>query len=103
MLSKEAAVNFAKSTFSSTIVKDTIPEDGFGSTALVSQVKVLEGAGENVYTWNFIDLYGLNTDQLVVWNTFLQGGSSVAEHTKALQEITDKTANDDSIKKVEVK
>jgi N-acetylglucosamine transport system substrate-binding protein len=103
MLSKEAAVNFAKSTFSSTIVKDTIPEDGFGSTALVSQVKVLEGAGENVYTWNFIDLYGLNTDQLVVWNTFLQGGSSVAEHTKALQEITDKTADDDSIKKVEVK
>ena len=103
MLSKEAAVNFAKSTFSSTIVKDTIPEDGFGSTALVSQVKVLEGAGENVFTWNFIDLYGLNTDQLVVWNTFLQGGSSVAEHTKALQEITDKTANDDSIKKVEVK
>jgi N-acetylglucosamine transport system substrate-binding protein len=56
-----------------------------------------------VYTWNFVDLYGLNTDQLVVWNTFLQGGSSVAEHTKALQEITDKTANDDSIKKVEVK
>jgi len=103
MLSKEAAVNFAKSTFSSTIVKDTIPEDGFGSTALVSQVKVLEGAGENVFTWNFIDLYGLNTDQLVAWNTFLQGGSSVADHTKALQEITDKTANDDSIKKVEVK
>ena len=102
MLSKEAAVNFAKTTFSSTIVKDTIPADGFGSTALVSQVKMLEAAGSNVFTWNFIDLYGLNTDQLVVWNTFLQGGSSVAELTKGLQEITDKTANDDSIKKVEV-
>ena len=38
----------------------------------------------------------------MVWNTFLQGGSSVAELTKGLQEITDKTANDDSIKKVEV-
>ena len=62
MLSKEAAVNFAKTTFSSTIVKDTVPADGFGSTALVSQVKLLEAAGENVYTWNFIDLYGLNTD-----------------------------------------
>ncbi len=102
MLSKEAAVNFAKSTFSSTIVKDTIPEDGFGSTALVSQVKLLEGAGENVFSWNFIDLYGLNTDQLVVWNTFLQGGSDVSKLTEDLQAITDKTANDDSIKKVEV-
>jgi N-acetylglucosamine transport system substrate-binding protein len=102
MLSKEAAVNFAKSTFSSTIVKDTIPEDGFGSTALVSQVKLLEGAGENVFSWNFVDLYGLNTDQLVVWNTFLQGGSDVSKLTEDLQAITDKTAKDDSIKKVEV-
>ncbi len=46
MLSKEAAVNFAKTTFSSTIVKGTIPEDGFGSTALVSQVKMLDAAGD---------------------------------------------------------
>ncbi|WP_286346364.1 N-acetylglucosamine/diacetylchitobiose ABC transporter substrate-binding protein [Frondihabitans sucicola] len=73
MLSKDAAVNFAKSTLSSTIVKDTIPEDGFGSTALVSQVKMLADAGTNVFSWNFVDLYGMNTDQLVVWNTFLSG------------------------------
>jgi N-acetylglucosamine transport system substrate-binding protein len=102
MLSKEAAVNFAKSTFSSTIVKDTIPEDGFGSTALVSQVKLLEGAGDNVFTFNYYDVYGTNTDELVLWNTFLQGGSSVEELTKGQQEITDKIAKDDSIKKVEV-
>jgi N-acetylglucosamine transport system substrate-binding protein len=102
MLSKEAAVNFAKSTFSSTIVKDTIPADGFGSTALVSQVKLLEGAGDNVFTFNYYDVYGTNTDELVLWNTFLQGGSSVEELTKGQQEITDKIAKDDSIKKVEV-
>jgi N-acetylglucosamine transport system substrate-binding protein len=102
MLSEEAAVNFAKTTFSSTIVKDTIPADGFGSTALISQVKMLEEAADNVYSWSFVDLYGLNTDQLVVWNTFLQGGSSVADLTTGLQEITDKTAKDDSIKKVQV-
>ena len=63
---------------------------------------MLEGAGENVFTWNFIDLYGLNTDQLVVWNTFLQGGSDVATLTKGLQSITDKIAKDDSVKKVPV-
>ncbi len=102
MLSKEAAVNFAKTTFSSTIVKDTIPADGFGSTALVSQVKMLEAAGTNIFSWNFVDLYGTNPDQLVLWNTFLQGGSDVATLTKGLQSITDAIAKDDTIKKVKV-
>ena len=102
MLSNDAAVNFAKTTFSSTIVKGTIPADGFGSTALVSQVKLLEGAGSDVFSWNFVDLYGLNTDQLVVWNTFLQGDSSVAQLTSSLQSISDKVRNDSSVKKVTV-
>jgi N-acetylglucosamine transport system substrate-binding protein len=102
MLSKEASVNFAKTKLASTIVKGTVPADGFGSTALVSQVKLIEAAGSNVFSWNFVDLYGMNQDQLVVWNTFLQGGSSVAELTKGLQTITDKVAKDDSIKKVQV-
>ena len=103
MLSKDAAVNFAKTTFSSTIVKDTVPADGFGSTALVSQVKMLGDAGDNVFSWNFVDLYGMNVDQLVVWNTFLQGGSDVKTLTAGLQAITDKVANDASVKKVTVK
>ena len=102
MLSKEAAVNFAKTKLASTIVKGTVPADGFGSTALLSQIKMLEAAGSNIFSWNFVDLYGMNTDQLVVVEHFLQGGSSVAELTKGLQEITDKVAKDDSIKKVEV-
>ena len=102
MLSREAAVNFAKTKLASTIVKGTVPPDGFGSTALQSQIQMLEAAGSNVFSWNFVLLYGMNTDQLVVWNTFLGGGSSVAELTKGLQEITDKVAKDDSIKKVPV-
>jgi N-acetylglucosamine transport system substrate-binding protein len=102
MLSKEAAVNFAKTTFSSTIVKDTIPADGFGSTALQSQVKMLEAAGSNVFTFAYYDTYGTNTDELVLWNTFLQGGSDVATLTKGQQAITDAIAKDDSIKKVPV-
>lgn len=103
MLSHDAAVNFAKTTFSSTIVKDTVPADGFGSTALVSQVKMLGDAGDHVFSWNFVDLYGMNVDQLVVWNTFLQGGSDVKTLTAGLQAITDKVANDSSVKKVTVK
>jgi N-acetylglucosamine transport system substrate-binding protein len=102
MLSKDAATNFAKNILSSTIVKDTVPADGFGSTALVSQTKMLEAAGDKVFTWGFVDFYGMNTDLLVLWNTFLDGKSDVATLTKGMQQLTDKIRNDDSIKKVEV-
>jgi N-acetylglucosamine transport system substrate-binding protein len=102
MLSKDAAVNFAKTKLSSTIVKGTVPADGFGSTALQSQIEMLEAAGSNIFSWNFVLLYGMNTDQLVVWNSFLSGDSDVAKLTKGLQDITDKVAKDDSIKKVQV-
>ncbi|HKU29430.1 MAG TPA: N-acetylglucosamine/diacetylchitobiose ABC transporter substrate-binding protein [Arthrobacter sp.] len=103
MLSKDAATNFAKTKLAPTIVKDTVPADGFGSTALVSQTKLLSDAADNIYTWNFIDLYGTNKDQLVVWNTFLDGKSDVATLTSDLQKITDKVRNDSSVKKIEVK
>ncbi|WP_426997121.1 N-acetylglucosamine/diacetylchitobiose ABC transporter substrate-binding protein [Pseudarthrobacter sp. N5] len=103
MLSKEAATNFAKTKLAPTIVKDTVPADGFGSTALVSQTKLLDGAAKDIFTWNFIDLYGTNKDQLVVWNTFLDGKSDVATLTSALQKITDKVRNDPSVKKIDVK
>jgi N-acetylglucosamine transport system substrate-binding protein len=102
MLSKDAATNFAKTRLTPTIVKGTVPADGFGSTALVSQSTLLENAGSNVFSWIFVDLYGMNQDQLVVWNTFLSGKSSVADLTKGLQDITDKVADDSSVTKVKV-
>jgi N-acetylglucosamine transport system substrate-binding protein len=102
MLSKEAATNFAKTKLASTIVKGTVPEDGFGSTALQSQTKMLSDAGSNIFTHNFVSLYGTNKDMLVVWNSFLQGATDVAGLTKGLQQITDKVANDSSVKKVTV-
>ena len=103
MLSKDAATNFAKNLLAPTIVKGTVPADGFGSTALVSQTTLLEQAGTNIFSWQFVDYYGLNPDQLVVWNSFLDGKSDVAELTKGLQDITDKVREDDSVKKIEVK
>ncbi|WP_207345665.1 N-acetylglucosamine/diacetylchitobiose ABC transporter substrate-binding protein [Arthrobacter sp. E3] len=103
MLSKEAATNFAKTKLAPTVVKGTVPADGFGSTALVSQTALLEGAGKEIFTWNFIDLYGMNADMLVPWNSFLDGKLDVPGLTKALQEITDKVAKDSSVTKIEVK
>ena len=85
MLSKEAATNFSKTRLSPTIVKGIVPEDGFGSTALVSQTSMLEAAGDKIFTWNFVDLYGMNKDQLVVWNSFLAGDTDAAGLTSGLQ------------------
>ncbi|WP_166999206.1 N-acetylglucosamine/diacetylchitobiose ABC transporter substrate-binding protein [Paramicrobacterium fandaimingii] len=103
MLSKDAATNFAKKKLAPTVVKGLVPDDGFGSTALVSQTKMLDAAGSNIYNWKFVDLYGMNGDQLTLWNQFLAGKMSVADLTAGLQKITDKVRNDDSIDKVEVK
>src|SRR5699024_8960637 len=51
MLSKEAATNFSKTRLTPTIVKDLIPEDGFGSSALVSQQDLLTAAGDNTFNY----------------------------------------------------
>jgi N-acetylglucosamine transport system substrate-binding protein len=103
MLSKDAATNFAKTELASTIVKGTVPADGFGSTALVSQTKMLDAAKDKVFTWGFVDVYGMNKDLLVVWNSFLDGTSDVPTVTANMQKITDKVRNDPSITKVQVK
>ena len=71
--------------------------------ALVSQTKMLGDAGLDLFSWQFVDYYGMNKDQLVLWNTFLDGKSSVADLTKGLQSITDDVANDSSVKKIEIK
>jgi N-acetylglucosamine transport system substrate-binding protein len=103
MLSKEAATNFAKTKLAPTIIKDTVPADGFGSTALLSQSKLLADAGQNVFSWNSFDRYGTNQDELVVWNSFLDGKMDVPAFTAALQKLTDTVYNDPSIPKVVVK
>ncbi|PRY62896.1 carbohydrate ABC transporter substrate-binding protein (CUT1 family) [Knoellia remsis] len=102
MLSKEAATNFAKTKLAPTIVKDTVPADGFGSTALQSQSKMLSDAGDNVFTWKFVDNYGMNQDMLVPWNAFLSGQIDAARLTTQLQGITDKVRNDPQVKKEKV-
>ena len=79
-----------------------MPADGFGSTALVSQAKLLADAGNDVFTWNSFDLYGTNQDELVVWNSFLDGQLDVAAFTAALTQITDAVYNDPSVTKVVV-
>ncbi|MGB4135214.1 MAG: N-acetylglucosamine/diacetylchitobiose ABC transporter substrate-binding protein [Microbacterium sp.] len=103
MLSKESATWFAKNKLAPTIVKGTVPADGFGSTALVSQSKMLEEAGDNVFTIKSTNLYGMNSDQLPIWNSFLDGKMTVEEITKQLQGLVDKVREDSSVTKIEIK
>jgi N-acetylglucosamine transport system substrate-binding protein len=63
---------------------------------------MLDAAGAHTFNYQFVDYYGMNTDQLVVWNSFLSGQTDVPGLTKGLQEITDKIANDSSVKKLKV-
>ncbi|WP_022882788.1 N-acetylglucosamine/diacetylchitobiose ABC transporter substrate-binding protein [Gryllotalpicola ginsengisoli] len=102
MLSKEAATNFSKTKLAPTIVKGLVPDDGFGSTALVSQTKMLDAAGDNVFNYQFYDYYGMNTDALVVWNSFLSGKLDATGLSQGMQKISDKVANDSSVKKLKV-
>lgn len=103
MLSKEAASAFSKEKLAPTVVKDIVPEDGFGSTALVSQVEMIAAAGTGMFTIQSFNLYGMNSDQLPIWNSFLDGKMTVADITKQLQDLTDKIRNDSSIEKIEIK
>ncbi|MQA03103.1 MAG: carbohydrate ABC transporter, N-acetylglucosamine/diacetylchitobiose-binding protein [Streptosporangiales bacterium] len=102
MLSEDAATNFSKSKLAPTIVKGLVPEDGFGSSALVSQTEMLDAAGTNLFNYQFVDYYGMNEDQLTVWNSFLAGKMDAAGLTEGLQDITDEIANDNSVDKIKV-
>ena len=92
MLSKDAATHFSDTRMCPTIVKGLVPSDAFGHPGLASQVKMQEAAGDNVVYTTFINLYGLNTAQLVTMNGFLSGSLSVKQLTSQLQGISDKAA-----------
>ncbi len=54
--------NFTQTKLAPTIVAGLVPEDGFGSTALVSQAEMLAAAGEDIFNFIFVDFYGTNQD-----------------------------------------
>lgn len=101
MLSKDAAENFAKTKLAPTIVKGTVAEDGYGSTALVSQNKLLADAGTKIFGLRAINYYGTNKEMLGPWNKFLEGNMSADDLAKALQQIFDKAMADTSVQKLE--
>ncbi len=102
MLSKEAATNFAATRFAPTIVNGAVPPPEEQSPFLASQIAMLEAAGEDIFTFNFVSTYGMNQDMLPIWNSFLDGSKSVEDLTGDLQSLTDRVREDDSIEKIPV-
>lgn len=103
MLSKEAASNFSKTRLAPTIVKDTVPADGYGSTALASAMSLMNKAGTNTWGYasgGFTTYYAMSKDLLAAWNSFLSGEMDVAQMTSTLQGISDAAAADPSIEKM---
>jgi len=106
MLSKEAASNFAKTRLAPTIVKDTVPADGFGSTALASTAQLIQTSGSNTFSWsfrNYDSYYGLATDSLVLWNSFMSGDKSVDDLIKGEEDLNAKAAANTKVAKIEYK
>ncbi len=95
MYSKEAAAFFAEKVLTPTVVKDTVPADGFGSTALASTVAGIDAAGTNTFAYVptlWYDYYGI--DMKPDWNSFLDGQLSVADFTAKLEALNATAAAD---------
>ena len=102
MLSAEAATEFSRINKSLSIVKDTVPADGFGSSMLVSASTLLGDAGAEAYAWDFTDSYPFGDDKQRIWNDFLSGTIDVATLTAEMQKVSDRIREDDSIVKITV-
>lgn len=104
MLSKDVASEFSKTHLAPTVVKDTVPADGFGSSSLASTMGLMEEAGDNIFSWvgnSYIGYYGMGPDSIVLWNSFLSGDINAEEMIAAQEALSAKIANDASIEKFE--
>lgn len=102
MLSPETATEFARTKLASTIVRDTVPEDAFGSSALAAQIDMLEAAGDQTFSWNMVSTYGMTAEVNVLFNSFLSGESDAAALATGMQELFDRIREDDAIVKIEI-
>lgn len=102
LLSRESAAAFTEAVGTPTVVRNTIPEDGYGSSALVSQVQLIAEAGPNTFDWRFDSFYGMRKEHVVIMNSFLDSQMDVSTLTDQLQEITDRIREDAGIEKYTV-
>src|SRR5699024_67493 len=76
-------------TSSPTVVRDTVPEDAFGSTALATANEMIDAAGEDIFHYNYRDWYGLGPDTVTLWTEFLNGDLTADEAREREQDLID--------------
>lgn len=102
LFSKEAAAKFSELTLAPTVVKDTVPEDGFGSSALASTMGVMETAGDDLFSWvsnAYTGYYGIQ--DAPYWVSFLAGDISAQDLIDAEEKLSAAAAADASKPKKE--
>ncbi|MBD3943608.1 carbohydrate ABC transporter, N-acetylglucosamine/diacetylchitobiose-binding protein [Microbacterium sp. NEAU-LLC] len=102
LFSKEAASKFSELTLAPTVVKDTVPADGFGSTALASTMGVMENAGDDLFSWvpnSYSGYYGIQ--DAPYWVSFLAGDITAQELIDEEEKLSAAAAADDSKPKKE--
>jgi len=102
LFSKEAASKFSELTLAPTVVKDTVPADGFGSSALASTMGVMEGAGDDLFSWvsnSYSGYYGIQ--DAPYWVSFLGGDITAQELIDAEEKLSAAAAADTSKPKKE--
>lgn len=96
LLTPEVAQEFTRENLMPTVVRNSIPTD-LQSSALTSQTRLLADAGDNVFTWRFVDYYGLAPEQSKLWSQFLSGRLTAQSLAGQLQALSDKVRNDPTV------
>ncbi|MFI6122163.1 N-acetylglucosamine/diacetylchitobiose ABC transporter substrate-binding protein [Streptomyces sp. NPDC051064] len=100
MLSKEAAVNFTKTTSALTVVKGATGDEDFGSTALGSVTKAIAAAGDDLYAYQFLGWYAdLSATLKTEIANLLAGRTDASDFLSTMQAAADDVAADSSITK----
>ena len=101
MLSSRAATDFSRANLIPTVVRGTVPTD-LTSTALQSQTRLLADAGEDIFSWRFVNHYGLTDTCNTLWASFLRGQLTATALAEQLQVTTDAVRNNPKIERYTV-
>lgn len=101
MLSRDAAGEFSRTHLIPTIVRESVPAD-VASSALASQSRLMADAGEDVFTWRFVEYYGLGPESNAAWADFLSGTIRSEVLAARLQTLSDRVRKDPDVERYTV-
>lgn len=94
MLSAEAAAAFSEENKIPTVVRASTDT---ADPLLKAQTRLLADAGEHVFSWRFVNHYGLTAEHNELWRKFLSGTVKATELAEKLQAISDRVRTDPDV------